>query len=367
MDRRNLLVGAGLFLIVGWARAEEGAEVPAKVAREAKTLPAYELTKRKGNRYKDYLGNKNDPACKFYAVRSKVTDPTVEPPGKLSDLFDYEISKQSAFVYIPKSYAPKTPHGILLHIGEEESGSLPAGWDEVLTEHKLIYASPNKAGRVEVDAMRIALALDTIETLREEYAVDKDRIILSGCQTGGAVALIAATLHSRKFCGILNHGYGLLMRKTEYGATPVEVADDRNKKNREKKPSLGSGGFQRRVGAPEVERPTWEREFSHADQKDLKRFAKDTDIVFFIGGSDNHERVMRSAEQWSRIGNPFLLIDDPAAGGSPMSARWLAASCRFIEGELPEVPEVRFRQYEDVRINVERNNRKKKAPKPAKD
>lgn len=364
------MLGLGLTVMFAFtAVAKDEAKAPAEVLGEAKTLPKYELTKRMGKRQKDYLGNKRDPAGKFYAVRSKATDPTVAPPDDLGDLFDYKIEEQSALVYIPKSYTPKEAHGILLHLGEEDEASLPGGWEEVLTQYKLIYASPHKAGKKQFDVLRIALALDTIETLQDEYEIDKKRIIISGCQTGGAVALITAVLHNRKFCGVLNHGYGLLMRKTEYGAIQKDDEKDKNKEKekKKKKKGLNEGGFLNKGTTEKEERPTWAREFAHADQKVLKRFAKETDVVFFIGGSDPHERMIRSAEQWSRLDSPFLIIDDPAASGSPMSAKWLEASCLFIEGRLPAVPDIRFQKYGDVRIELGRNNRKKKPVKRRKD
>ena len=81
------------------------------------------------------------------------------------------------------------------------SGKLPGKWREVLEEHNLIWISANKAGNRVVVARRMLFAVLAILVAEQNYAVDTDRLYISGFSGGGKVASRIATAHAQTFTG----------------------------------------------------------------------------------------------------------------------------------------------------------------------
>lgn len=92
-------------------------------------------------------------------------------------------------LYVPPNYDGSEAFGVLVYISPGDGGvELLPGWDRVLQEKKLIYCSPLGTSNKQADMRRIALALDSVATVRASYKVDPNRLIVSGTSGGGAVA-----------------------------------------------------------------------------------------------------------------------------------------------------------------------------------
>lgn len=337
-----LAVAGICFLISG--TPSQAAEPPVPAGPMTGTMPQFQLTKRMSIKWYKYLdGSSKSGMVKFYKYRAKVAEEDSRTDEDLKDLLDYEIEKQSALVHIPEGYTGKEAYGILLHLGDEETAALPEGWETVLAERKLIYAQPHKSGSLWSDPRRIALAMDTLETLLAEYKIDKKRIIISGSRTGGAIAQIMGIVYRETFTGVISHGYGLMLRRTNYGKD-----DDRNRRHRDD---------------DDIDRTVWDSQVSFIGTKDLKRTVKEkVDIVLYTdsGAPFEHERVMLSAGQWAQLGVPLLIIDDPQRTRSfVMPAEWLDKAVLFIDGYIVKTPPPRIDQY-DVRMDLKENNKDKK-------
>jgi len=92
-------------------------------------------------------------------------------------------------LYVPPNYDGSEAFGVLVYISPGDGGvGLLAGWDKVFQEKKLIYCSPLGTSNKQADMRRIALALDSVATVRASYKIDPNRLIVSGTSGGGAVA-----------------------------------------------------------------------------------------------------------------------------------------------------------------------------------
>ncbi len=92
-------------------------------------------------------------------------------------------------LYVPPNYDGSEAFGVLVYISSGDGAvSLLPGWDKVFQEKKLIYCSPFGAGNKQGDMRRIALALDSVATVRAGYKIDAGRLIVSGTSGGGAEA-----------------------------------------------------------------------------------------------------------------------------------------------------------------------------------
>ncbi|MBX3741119.1 MAG: hypothetical protein KF712_09025 [Akkermansiaceae bacterium] len=92
-------------------------------------------------------------------------------------------------LYVPPNYDGSEAFGVLVYISPGDGAvSLLPGWDNVFQEKKLIYCSPYGAGNKQGDMRRIALALDSVATVRAGYKIDPNRLLVSGTSGGGAEA-----------------------------------------------------------------------------------------------------------------------------------------------------------------------------------
>ena len=104
-------------------------------------------------------------------------------------------------VYVPESYDPATPPGILVHVSPIDSGEIPHSWKEVLDRRNLIWVSVNKSGNSMSPERRLAEARISPTFIRQKYELDPQRIYISGMSGGGQIASMAAPLYPGLFQG----------------------------------------------------------------------------------------------------------------------------------------------------------------------
>ncbi|HSD70653.1 MAG TPA: prolyl oligopeptidase family serine peptidase [Woeseiaceae bacterium] len=106
-------------------------------------------------------------------------------------------------MYVPPTYDAKRPAGLLVYVSPIQSGEIPRGWSEVLDRHNIIWIGANRSGNSELVARRILLALLATTAARKHYAIDAERIYISGLSGGGKTASMIATDQAQLFRGAI--------------------------------------------------------------------------------------------------------------------------------------------------------------------
>ncbi len=104
-------------------------------------------------------------------------------------------------VYVPPSYDPADPPGLLVYISPIQSGRVPKNWERVLDSRNLIWVSANRSGN-QVHVQRRALyAVLAPSLIGNDYEIDRSRIYLTGLSGGGKMASMVAVDHAHVFKG----------------------------------------------------------------------------------------------------------------------------------------------------------------------
>ncbi len=120
---------------------------------------------------------------------AELVDPeTMESMSKLLDA-DKEITWQ---MYVPESYDPNKPAGLLVYVSPTPRGGMPIGWKPVFDEQNLILISADQSGNGTRTKTRMMLAALAPYVAAERYKIDPGRIYVSGFSGGGKVASIAS-------------------------------------------------------------------------------------------------------------------------------------------------------------------------------
>jgi dienelactone hydrolase len=134
------------------------------------------------------------------ATVAELVDPeTMESMSKLLD-GDKEITWQ---MYVPKSYDPSKPAGLLVYVSPTPQGGMPIGWKPVFDEENLILISADESGNKTPTKTRIRLAALAPYVAAEHYRIDRGRIYVSGFSGGGKVASIASIQFANLFSGAI--------------------------------------------------------------------------------------------------------------------------------------------------------------------
>ncbi|MEX0976654.1 MAG: hypothetical protein WDZ50_06120 [Woeseia sp.] len=83
-------------------------------------------------------------------------------------------------MYVPADYDPSRPSGLLVYISPTRSGDIPRSWRQVLDRHNVIWIAADRSGNSELVARRLILALLATSAARKHYAIDAERIYISG-------------------------------------------------------------------------------------------------------------------------------------------------------------------------------------------
>ena len=106
-------------------------------------------------------------------------------------------------MYVPDSYDPESPPGLLVFISPTDSGRMPGRYSAVLDDHNLIWIGAHHSGnRVRV-ARRISLALLATVIADNNYRIDPSRVYVSGFSGGGRTASAVAAEYAQLFTGAI--------------------------------------------------------------------------------------------------------------------------------------------------------------------
>jgi hypothetical protein len=118
-------------------------------------------------------------------------------------------------VYVPEHYDAGRPPGLMVYISPTLSGEMPNGWNRVMDDYNLVWVAANKSGNSETVGRRAILAQIAPTVVRRDYAINRERIYVTGLSGGGKMASMVATEHANLFKGgIFNCGVEFWRRAT---------------------------------------------------------------------------------------------------------------------------------------------------------
>jgi hypothetical protein len=106
-------------------------------------------------------------------------------------------------VYVPDSYRPEKPAGVLVYISPTKSGKIPQKWMTVMEKHNLIWVAANDSGNKTLVRHRATFALLAPKLMDKNYKINHERIYLSGFSGGGEVAGMLAAAYPSIFKGAI--------------------------------------------------------------------------------------------------------------------------------------------------------------------
>ncbi len=131
---------------------------------------------------------------------SELVDPSMLET--MSDILDAD-KRITWQVYVPDSYDPNKPAGLMVYISPTRQGYMPSGWQPVFGEENLIFISADQSGNRTPTKRRMLFAALAPYVVAEDFEIDADRIYVSGFSGGGKVASIAAIHFSDLFTGAI--------------------------------------------------------------------------------------------------------------------------------------------------------------------
>lgn len=118
----------------------------------------------------------------------------------MSDILDAD-AKINYQVYVPESYDPEEPPGVLVYVSPMPLGQMPNGWQPLFDDENLIYISADRSGNRTLTKRRMLFAALAPYILAQNYEIDPARVYVSGFSGGGKVASIAAIQFANLFTG----------------------------------------------------------------------------------------------------------------------------------------------------------------------
>ena len=99
---------------------------------------------------------------------------------------------------------PRGGHpGVLVFVRGDDTGNLPAGWDEILERHDLAWIAAEGFGNRRPTAQRILVAVMGLKLARREAQIDTRRLYVGGMSGGGRVASQLASHFPRLVTGAI--------------------------------------------------------------------------------------------------------------------------------------------------------------------
>jgi predicted peptidase len=127
---------------------------------------------------------------------------------------------------VPKTYDPAHPPGVIVFVNRGNWGGGKKSWNQVLEEKNLIWIGALDAGDQSPMNERMFKALLAPTILARDYAIDPQRIYISGFVGGAHVAGILSTTKPELFQG------GLFMSGATFWGDKMPPKLDRLRQNR---------------------------------------------------------------------------------------------------------------------------------------
>jgi hypothetical protein len=108
-------------------------------------------------------------------------------------------------VFVPEAYDGVLPFGLFVYIHSGDSGKVPGHWKKVLDQRRLIWVAANRSSNKQPMDWRHALAVDGMRRVDERYALDAERVYISGHSGGGRAASMLMLMYADLFNGGFPH------------------------------------------------------------------------------------------------------------------------------------------------------------------
>jgi len=218
---------------------------------------------------------------------------------------NYDLASESFEVFVPDTYDPEKPSGLLVWISPANSGGLarPGNLD-VLSEENLIWIGANNSGNDRWHWYRTGLALDAAYNMQKLYNIDPERIYIAGYSGGGRVASSLAFLYPEVFQG---------------GAY-----------------FFGCNYF-RKVNVPEKPGAYWRAGFPPPPDGDLPQLKKDHRFVLITGEHDfNRDETAAYFDEYKRdrFKNVTYIEIPEADHGFGVEGEWLKQVVKALDEPL---------------------------------
>ena len=106
-------------------------------------------------------------------------------------------------VFVPETYSPERPAGLMVYISPTRSGDIPRRWKQVMEEQNLIWISANRSGNRVITTRRAVFALLAPTLAGRHFAIDRERIYVTGLSGGGKMAGMVAADYPSVFKGAI--------------------------------------------------------------------------------------------------------------------------------------------------------------------
>ena len=117
--------------------------------------------------------------------------------------YDFDLASEKFFVAVPQNYRTGQAYGALIFLSPVDlAAAVPAGWERVLEDRKLIFIAPQNIGNNQDVNRRAGLALVAALKLRELARIDTNRVFVSGFSGGARIASFVAFVHPDVFRGV---------------------------------------------------------------------------------------------------------------------------------------------------------------------
>ncbi len=214
----------------------------------------------------------------------------------------YDLAKESFYVYVPETYQPHTQFGLIVWISPGNDGAIhPAGWRELMDQYHLIWVGADNSGNeMDIYTRRVPLALDAAYNMQKLYTIDPKRVYVAGLSGGGRVSSMTAMHHPDVYAG------GIFMIGVNYW---------------------------KRMEAPSKKGYYWPVSFAKPDANHLSHAGNEGRYVFLTGDFDsNREQTYHYYEYgYKQYLKNALYIQVPQMGHESPPAEWFAKAIEFLD------------------------------------
>lgn len=106
-------------------------------------------------------------------------------------------------IYVPDRYERENPPGLMVYISPSPSGEIPRGWKSVMDQGNVIWIAAARSGNRVSPARRALFALVAPTLAARHYAIDPERVYLTGLSGGGRMAGMVAADYPQLFKGAI--------------------------------------------------------------------------------------------------------------------------------------------------------------------
>lgn len=224
----------------------------------------------------------------------------------------------------PKTYSREHPAGLVVYISASNDPGGFLRYQSVFEQRNVLFIGLRDMGNQVPPPFRIGMAIYAVNIMSHRYAIDPDRIYITGGSGGGIAASWAMFYRPDVFAGgFPMNGAAALWDKQDFTLRDVQQG-------------LALPGL-----------PT----MPHRDL--LRRVVDNGRYVTLTGTEDyNKDMCVNSAAQWSRLGLTATSFVEPGIGHEALTAPYIQRTFDFLDQPLID----RANQaIESARANIERN------------